>query len=121
MIQQATEHFGQIDIVINNALVNFKFDPTQQKAFKDLTWEDYEQQLNGTLKGAFNVTQSVISQFIAQQSGCIISIGTNLYQNPVVPYHGIQLQKQDLSVSLVILQPNLVNSELQQMLFQVVY
>ncbi|MEQ6029737.1 3-oxoacyl-ACP reductase [Staphylococcus saccharolyticus] len=96
MIQQATEHFGQIDIVINNALVNFKFGPTQQKAFKDLTWEDYEQQLNGTLKGAFNVTQSVISQFFAQQSDCIISIGTNLYQNPVVPYHEYTTAKAGL-------------------------
>lgn len=87
MIQTATQHFGKIDIVINNALVGFKFDPNQQKSFEDLTWEDYQQQLNGTLKGAFNVTQSVIPQFIEQQSGCIISIGTNLYQNPVVPYH----------------------------------
>lgn len=64
MIQTATQHFGKIDIVINNALVGFKFDPNQQKSFEDLTWEDYQQQLNGTLKGAFNVTQSVIPQFI---------------------------------------------------------
>lgn len=64
MVKVAKEHFGNIDIVINNALVNFKFDPNQQKNFKDLTWEDYQQQLDGTLKAAFNVTQSVIPQFI---------------------------------------------------------
>ena len=96
MIQTATQHFGKIDIVINNALVGFKFDPNQQKSFEDLTWEDYQQQLNGTLKGAFNVTQSVIPQFIEQQSGCIISIGTNLYQNPVVPYHEYTTAKAGL-------------------------
>ena len=28
MIAHATEHFGQIDAVVNNALVGFKFDPT---------------------------------------------------------------------------------------------
>ena len=50
MIETATAHFGKIDIVINNALVNFKFDPNQQKSFKDLTWDDYQQQLDGTLK-----------------------------------------------------------------------
>ena len=50
MVKVAKEHFGNIDIVINNALVNFKFDPNQQKNFKDLTWEDYQQQLDGTLK-----------------------------------------------------------------------
>lgn len=87
LVKQATAHFGQIDVVINNALVNFKFDPTAQKAFKDLDWPDYQGQLDGTLKAAFNTTQSVLPQMIQRQSGTIISIGTNLYQNPVVPYH----------------------------------
>ena len=72
LIQQATEHFGQIDVVINNALVGFKFDPEKQKPFTDLAWEDYQQQLDGTLKAAFNVTQSVIPQFIERKAGTII-------------------------------------------------
>ncbi|MBI5975710.1 3-oxoacyl-ACP reductase [Staphylococcus canis] len=87
LVEKATAHFGQIDVVVNNALVGFKFDPDAQKSFKDLEWSDYQQQLDGTIKGAFNVTQSVIPQFLERQSGTIISIGTNLYQNPVVPYH----------------------------------
>ena len=117
MIQTATQHFGKIDIVINNALVGFKFDPNQQKSFKDLTWEDYQQQLNGTLKGAFNVTQSVIPQFIEQQSGCIVSIGTNLYQNQSYLIMSIQQQRQVSLALLVILLQNLDNMVLQQMLF----
>ena len=96
MIQTATQHFGKIDIVINNALVGFKFDPNQQKSFEDLTWEDYQQQLDGTLKAAFNVTQSVIPQFIEKQADRIINIGTNLYQNPVVPYHEYTTAKAGL-------------------------
>lgn len=87
MIKQATDHFGKIDAVINNALVDFKFDPNEQKPFAELKWENYEVQLNGTIKAAFNVTQSVIPQFIEREKGTVISIGTNLYQNPVVPYH----------------------------------
>lgn len=87
MIKQATAHFGQIDVVVNNALVDFKFDPTVQKSFAKLSWEDYKRQMDGTLKGAFNVAQSAIDQFINRKDGAIISIGTNLYQNPVVPYH----------------------------------
>src|SRR5699024_12653182 len=79
--------FGKIDAVVNNALIGFKFDPSRQKSFKDLNWSDYQQQIDGTLKGAFNVTQSVIDQFIEHKSDTIISIGTNLYQNLVVPYH----------------------------------
>lgn len=87
LIEKATSYFGQIDVVVNNALVDFKFDPTKQKSFIDLSWEDYQQQIDGTLKAAFNISQSVMAQFIERQSGSIINIGTNLVQNPVVPYH----------------------------------
>src|SRR5699024_4943481 len=45
MIVKATEYFGKIDVVVNNALVGFKFDPTEQKAFIELEWEDYQKQL----------------------------------------------------------------------------
>lgn len=96
LVSQATEHFGQIDVVVNNALVGFKFDSNKQKSFKDLKWEDYQQQLDGTLKAAFNVSQSVIPQFIERGAGSIISIGTNLYQNPVVPYHEYTTAKAGL-------------------------
>lgn len=96
MIKKATEYFGQIDVVVNNALVGFKFDPNEQKSFKDLTWDDYQKQLDGTLKAAFNVAQSVIPQFIEQKNGSIISIGTNLFQNPVVPYHEYTTAKAGL-------------------------
>lgn len=96
MINKATEHFGQIDVVVNNALVDFKFDPTAQKSFADLTWDDYQRQLDGTLKASFNVAQSVIPQFIERKNGSIISIGTNLFQNPVVPYHEYTTAKAGL-------------------------
>ncbi|MDK9849569.1 3-oxoacyl-ACP reductase [Staphylococcus equorum] len=96
LIEQATQYFGKIDVVINNALVGFKFDPTQQKSFTDLAWDDYQQQIDGTLKAAFNVTQSVMPQFLERQQGIIISIGTTLYQNPVVPYHEYTTAKAGL-------------------------
>lgn len=87
MIQQTLDRFGSIDTVINNALVGFKFDPVAQKKFADLTWDDYQAQLDGTLKGAFNVIQSALPTMKKQHRGQIVSIGTNLYQNPVVAYH----------------------------------
>ena len=87
MVEAGIEKFGRIDGVVNNALIGFKFDPVAQKSFKDLDWQDYEEQLEGTMKSAFNVSQSVIEHFIDQKDGTIINIGTNLFQNPVVPYH----------------------------------
>ena len=65
LVQEGTKAFGQIDGVVNNALIGFKFDPTAQKAFKDMDWEDYQTQIDGTLKAAFNVVQSVIPQFLS--------------------------------------------------------
>ncbi|PBB06007.1 MULTISPECIES: 3-oxoacyl-ACP reductase [Salimicrobium] len=96
LVKKATEHFGQIDVLVNNALVDFKFDPDNQKPFADLSWEDYQKQLDGTLKAAFNTVQSVLPQFIERQNGSIINIGTNLYQNPVVPYHEYTTAKAGL-------------------------
>lgn len=96
MIAQGTKHFGRIDVIVNNALVDFKFDPTAQQSFTELVWEDYQRQIDGTLKAAFNVTQSVVPQFKERQQGSIISIGTNLYQNPVVPYHQYTTAKAGL-------------------------
>jgi len=87
MVQQAVQRFGAIDTVVNNALVGFKFDPVAQKTFEHLTWADYQQQLDGTLKGAFNVSQSVLPIMKKRHAGHIVSIGTNLFQNPVVAYH----------------------------------
>lgn len=96
MVQQAVDRFGTINVVVNNALVNFKFDPVAQKKFQDLTWDDYQAQIDGTLKGAFNVVQSVLPYMIKQHAGQIISIGTNLYQNPVVAYHQYTTAKAGL-------------------------
>src|SRR5699024_1261701 len=87
LIKTATDHFGHIDVVINNALVGFKFDPDAQKSFKDLSWDDYQKQIDGTLRAAFDVALSVIPQFIEGNIGTIKGIGTNLYPHPVAPCH----------------------------------
>ncbi|MFC6465065.1 3-oxoacyl-ACP reductase [Marinilactibacillus sp. GCM10026970] len=87
MVKKATEHFGTIDIVINNALINFEFNPVTQGTVEELTWENYNEQLQGTVQSALNTIQAVLPEMKKQQYGRIINIGTNLFQNPVVPYH----------------------------------
>ena len=42
------------------------------------------------------MTQAVVKQFISRETGTIVSIGTNLYQNPVVPYHEYTTAKAGL-------------------------
>ncbi|WP_145356485.1 SDR family NAD(P)-dependent oxidoreductase, partial [Staphylococcus epidermidis] len=87
MIQTPTQHFRKIHILINNPLLPFKFHPNHQKSFKHLTSQHYQQQLNPTLKPPFNLTQTLIPQFIQQQTPSILTIPTNFYQNPLLPYH----------------------------------
>src|SRR5699024_7760362 len=87
LIATASTHCGKIDAVVNNALVGFKFDPTSQESFKYLSWKEYQHQIDGTLKGAIKGTHSVIQRFSQNNTGTILSIGTNLYHIPVGPYH----------------------------------
>ena len=42
------------------------------------------------------MSQAVLPQFKGRKSGSIVSIGTNLYQNPVVPYHEYTTAKAGL-------------------------
>lgn len=87
MVKKATEQFGPIDIIVNNALINFEFNPVTQGAVEELTWENYNEQLQGTVQSALNTIQAILPGMKKQGYGRIINIGTNLFQNPVVPYH----------------------------------
>lgn len=87
MVKKAVEQFGPIDILVNNALINFEFNPLTQRKVEELTWENYNEQLEGTIQSSLNMIQTVLSGMKKNQYGRVINIGTNLFQNPVVPYH----------------------------------
>lgn len=87
MIEKAIQKFGKIDVVVNNALVNFEFNPTTQQNAEEVKWENYLEQFEGSIKAALNVVQATLPSLKENQYGRIINIGTNLFQDPVVPYH----------------------------------
>lgn len=85
---EAKTFFGQpINSVINNALINFEFNGDARPKIEDLSWSTMTNQLEGALKAALNTTQEALDDMKAHNFGRIINIGTNLVQNPVVPYH----------------------------------
>jgi 3-oxoacyl-[acyl-carrier protein] reductase len=86
MVQATAETLGSVNILINNALPDYKFDPVGRKDFASIRWEDYLQQL-GALEGALHCSQAVVPGMIEGGGGRIVSILTNLINNPVVAYH----------------------------------
>ncbi|KAB7707076.1 3-oxoacyl-ACP reductase [Bacillus aerolatus] len=97
MFDEAEKHFGQaVTTVINNALIHFKFDAVNRKHAKVIDWEDYETQLKGSVKAALHTTQAACEGMARLNFGRIINIGTNLVQNPVVPYHDYNTGKAAL-------------------------
>lgn len=88
LVEKAESHFNTpITTVVNNALVDFKFDPVAQKNAQDVDWERFHTQFEGSIKGPLNAIQACLSKMKEQKFGRIINIGTNLFQHPVVPYH----------------------------------
>jgi 3-oxoacyl-[acyl-carrier protein] reductase len=88
LFRKAEAHFGKpVSTVINNALINFSFNPTTRKDASQITWQAYQEQMEGTVQAALNTLQAALPGMKQQNFGRLINIGTNLLQNPVVAYH----------------------------------
>lgn len=97
MFEQAKEHFGApISTIVNNALINFKFDGDDRNKLDQIAWEEFDVQLAGSVQAALNTLKAGLHDMSKQNFGRIINIGTNLVQNPVVPYHDYNTAKAAL-------------------------
>lgn len=96
MIMAIVESFGTIDVVVNNALSHYTFNPKTRKTAWDMEWIDYQEQFEGNVHGAFNTCKAVIPYMKQQATGRIINIVTNLIAFPVIPYHDYSTAKSAL-------------------------
>lgn len=87
---------ASISAVVNNALAQFSFDGDARPKLGDIAWERFSQQIEGAVKGALNTMQAALPAMRAQGFGRIVNVGTNLLQNPVVPYHDYTAAKAAL-------------------------
>lgn len=85
-----------ISAVVNNALAQFRFDGDARPKLGEIAWERFSQQIEGAVKGALNTMQAALPAMRAQGFGRIVNVGTNLFQNPVVPYHDYTAAKAAL-------------------------
>ncbi len=95
MVEEAAGEFGPVSVLVNNALPEYRFDPVGRKDFGSVGWEDFLQQLGG-LKGALHCSQAVVPGMVESGGGRILSILSNLINNPVVPYHDYTTAKSAL-------------------------
>lgn len=96
MVLQALEEMGRIDVVVNNALRPYSFDPQRRQLFGDLDWRDYQAQFDGAVGAAYNVCKAVLPHFRQRAQGSIVNIVSDLVERPVVPYHDYTTAKSAL-------------------------
>jgi NAD(P)-dependent dehydrogenase (short-subunit alcohol dehydrogenase family) len=78
VVAAALARFGAIEALVNNAGIFFT------KSFIDYTIEDYRRLAATNLEGFLHLTQRVVRQMLAQNSGgSIVSITTSLVDHPI--------------------------------------
>lgn len=87
MVAAITERFGAPDVLVHNALAKYSFNGDARTPLERLSWAEMTVQLETALGGAMNTVQALRPHFQTKCFGRVITIGTNLFQNPVVPYH----------------------------------
>ena len=88
MVHAAADHFGApVTTAISNALIDFQFDAEARATADAVSWNDYQAQLEGSVQAALHLVQACRPAMKAAGFGRFVAIGSNLVQNPVVPYH----------------------------------
>ena len=79
MVQQTLARFGRLDVLINSAALDPKFDPQHQSeqaanAFETYSLEAWRKALDVNLTGMFLASQAAVQPMLAQGKGVIINI-----------------------------------------------
>ncbi|MEM0976439.1 MAG: 3-oxoacyl-ACP reductase [Pseudomonadota bacterium] len=96
MVRQAEKELGSVTTVVHNALADYSFNGDGRTGVEDLTAAEMTSQHSTAVLGALNVVQATTPGMADAGFGRIITIGTNLVQNPVVPYHDYTSSKAAL-------------------------
>jgi len=87
MFDAVTDRFGAPATIVHNALADFSFNGEARSKLDALTWDEVAAHMETGLRAALNLIQVARPTMAEKGFGRIVLIGTNLLQNPVVPYH----------------------------------
>ena len=79
MVQTALNHFGSVDVLINSAAMDPKFDPANAgsqcaNAFETYSLDSWRQALDVNLTGMFLASQAAVAPMLKQGQGVIVNI-----------------------------------------------
>jgi 3-oxoacyl-[acyl-carrier protein] reductase len=77
MVESTLKEFGKIDVLVNNANINFPIRP-----FIELTWDQIEAKILGEMKALYNCSQAVLKDMMNKKSGKLIFISSSLSRFP---------------------------------------
>ncbi|MDY3560077.1 SDR family oxidoreductase [Gemmata sp. JC673] len=69
LIELATQTFGRVDVLVNNAGTNIK-----DRTLRELTPESWDMMIRTNLDGAFYCTKAVLPQMLERKDGVIVNV-----------------------------------------------
>lgn len=73
MVRAAVDHFGSVDILVNNAAL---FGNVQPKPFMEISSDEWEKMMTVNVRGSFECIKAVTPQMRKQQYGKIVNIAS---------------------------------------------
>ncbi len=77
MVDKTMKEYGKIDVLVNNANINFPVKP-----FTELSWEDIHAKITGEMKALYNCSQAVLKDMLKRKQGKLVLISSGLSRRP---------------------------------------
>lgn len=96
MLERISAVWDAPTTLVHNALADYRFNGEARDTLDTLSAEALNAQFDTAVNGALNLIQALSPAMAARGFGRIVTLGSNLVQNPVVPYHDYTAAKAAL-------------------------